>query len=185
MGEHGFKNKHYGKGREKNHDGLLGAVLGAIGNRLGDKTSGSRHGDAGNWGSGERGPSGNAFGREGSAKVERPLRKPRFGKAVTLVVLVLWTLFAWGGYSLVDSILAWTSSNVGAIVQTGKDAAAATGIGTEVVGVVDSAQTTGFLGSLVNLVGVVLRPLIVVVWLGGAVLIMAAPWLVSLLRRKF
>ncbi|WP_395447431.1 hypothetical protein ACHMW7_21100 [Aminobacter sp. UC22_36] len=185
MGEHGFRNRHNGKGRDRSGDGLFGAVLGAIGNRLGDKTSGGRQGGAGN--SAGRGSPGNAFGRDGrqsSAKVERPSRMPRFGTAATLVVLVLWTLFAWLGYSLVDGILAWTSTNVGAIVQTGKDAATATGIGTEVVDVVDSAQTTGILGGLLGLVGAVLRPLIVVVWLGGAVLIMAAPWLVSLLRRR-
>ncbi|MBT1155114.1 hypothetical protein J1C56_05875 [Aminobacter anthyllidis] len=185
MGEHGFRNKHSGKGRDKG--GLLGAVLGAIGSQLGDKTSGGQQG--GNSGGG--GPSGNlsgAFGRDGrfsSAKTQRPSRMPRFGTAATLVVLVLWTLLAWLGYSLVDVVLAWTSSNVGTIVQTGKDAATATGIGTEVVGVVDSAETSGMLGGFLALVGAVLRPLIVVVWLGGAVLIMAAPWLVSLIRRKF
>lgn len=184
MGGHGFKNKKNGSGHEKSQDGLLGAVLGAIGSRLGDKTSDGRRGDAEKWGSGERGSSSQAFGRDGSAKVERRSRMPKFGMAATLVVLVLWTLFAWVGYSLVDSILAWTSTNVGVIVQTGKDAATATGIGTDVVGAFDSSQTTGFLGGLVGLVGVVLRPLIIVVWLGGAVLIMAAPWLVSLLRRR-
>jgi hypothetical protein len=186
MGEHGFRNKHNGKGRDKGGDGLLGAVFGAIGNQLGDKTSGGQQGGGGN--SAGRGSSGSAFGRDGrenSGKAERPSRMPRFGTAATLVVLVLWTLLAWGGYSLVDVVLAWTSTNVGAIVQTGKDAAAATGIGTDVVGVVDSAQTSGILGGLVGIVGAVLRPLIVVVWLGGAVIIMAAPWLVSLLRRKF
>ena len=180
MGEHGFNNKR--RGHDKSQAGLLGAVLGAIGSQLGDKTPDGRHGDAKNWSS--SGASNSTLGRDGSAKVERRSRMPKFGMAAALVVLVLWSLFAWVGYSLVDSILAWTSSNVGAIVQTGKDAATATGIGTDVVGAFDSSQTTGFLSGLVGLVGVILRPLIVVVWLGGAVLILGAPWLVSLLRRR-
>lgn len=179
MGEQGF-NKH--KGREKGHGGQLGEVMKAINAWQGDKAADGRRG-AEKWGSSEHGSQ--AFGRDGSAKVERRSRMPKFSMAVALIVLVLWSLFAWVGYSLVDSILAWTSTNVDAIVQTGKDAATATGIGTEVVSAFDSSQTTGFLGGLVGLVGVVLRPLIVVVWLCGAVLILAAPWLVSLLRRKF
>ncbi|PWK75559.1 hypothetical protein [Aminobacter sp. AP02] len=170
------------KGRGKGHGGQLGEVLEALNARLGKAASG-RRGDAEKRSSGEQ--ASQAFGRDGPAKVERRSRMPRFGTAVALTLLVLWSLFAWVGYGLVDSILAWASANVGAIVETGKDAAAATGIGTEVVGAFDSSQTTGFLGGLVGLVGVVLRPLIVVVWLGGAVLILAAPWLVSLLRRKF
>lgn len=188
MGGHEFRNKHSGKGRDMSRDGLLGAVLGEVGKRFGEKASGGQRGDPGRWDSGGHGSAGNAFGRggrENSAKVESSSRRPRFGTAATVVVLVVWTLFAWGGYSLVDTVLAWTSANAGALVQTGKDAAAATGIGTEVVGVVDTARTSGILGGLVGLVGAVLKPLIVVVWLGGAVIIMAAPWLVSLVRRKF
>lgn len=181
MGEHGFNNKHRGRG--KGHGGLLGEVLEAINARQGDKAADGRRSGSEKWGSGQQ-PS-QAIGRDGPAKVERRSRMPKFGTAVALTVLVLWSLFAWVGYSLVDSILAWTSTNVDAIVQTGKDAATATGIGTEVVSAFDSSQTTGFLGGLVGLVGVVLRPLIIVVWLGGAVLILGAPWLVSLLRRKF
>lgn len=180
MGEQGFKNKN--KRPEKGHGGELGEVLKAINAWQGDKAADGRRDGAGKWGSSEHGSQ--AYGRDGSAKVERRSRMPKFSMAVALIVLVLWSLFAWVGYSLVDSILAWTSTNVDAIVQTGKDAATATGIGTEVVSAFDSSQTTGFLGGLVGLVGVVLRPLIVVVWLGGAVLILGAPWLVSLLRRK-
>ncbi|MRX33569.1 hypothetical protein H5P29_23190 [Aminobacter sp. MDW-2] len=110
---------------------------------------------------------------------------PGFGSTAALVVLVVWTLLAWGGYSLVDGVLAWTSSNAGALVQTGRDAAAATGIGSEVVGVVGSAETSGLLGGFFALLGAVLKPLVVVVWLVGAVLIVATPRLVSLLTRKF
>lgn len=180
MGEHGFNNKNRGG---KGHGGQLGEVMKAINAWQGDKAADGRRGGTEKWGSSEHGSQ--AFGRDGSAKVERRSRMPKFSMAVALIVLVLWSLFAWVGYSVVDSILAWTSTNVDAIVQTGKDAATATGIGTEVVSAFDSSQTSGFLGGLVGLVGVLLRPLIIVVWLGGAVLILAAPWLVSLLRRKF
>lgn len=178
-----FRNKYSGK------DGLLGAVLGEVGKRFGDKASGGHRGAGGN--SGGHGTAGNvsgAFGRDGRAaavKAAPRSRMPGFGSTAALVVLVVWTLLAWGGYSLVDGVLAWTSSNAGALVQTGRDAAAATGIGSEVVGVVGSAETSGLLSGFFALVGAVLKPLVVVVWLVGAVLIMAAPRLVSLLTRKF
>jgi len=205
MGGFDFRKKYSGKG-DKSRDGLLGAVLSEVGKRLGDKASsgsheGSSHGGSsrgasghggGNWGTNQRSPSGNdasqAFGRDGrghQGKSEPRSRLPGFGSTAALVVLVVWTLLAWGGYSLVDGVLAWTSTNAGALVQTGRDAAAATGIGSEVVGVVGSAETSGLLGGFFALVGAVLKPLVVVVWLIGAVLIMAAPRLVSLLTRKF
>ncbi|WP_432284316.1 hypothetical protein SLT36_21345 [Aminobacter sp. BA135] len=213
MGGHDFRNsgnsRDRGRDRDRNRgrDGLLGTVLGEIGKRLGDKASngshdGSSHGSSshgssnrgggGNWGANQRTPSGHdgpaAFGRDGraaQAKTEPRSRLPGFGSTAALVVLVVWTLLAWGGYSLVDGVLAWTSSNAGALVQTGRDAAAATGIGSEVVGVVGSAETSGLLSGFFALLGAVLKPLVVVVWLVGAVLIMAAPRLVSLLTRKF
>lgn len=203
MGGHDFRNSGKGRDRDRNRgrDGLLGTVLGEIGKRLGDKASngspgsghgGGNRGGGGNWGADQRTPSGDtasaAFGRdarETAVKAAPRSRMPGFGSTATLVVLVVWTLLAWGGYSLVDGVLAWTSSNAGALVQTGRDAAAATGIGSEVVGVVGSAETSGLLGGFFALLGAVLKPLVVVVWLVGAVLIMAAPRLVSLLTRKF
>jgi hypothetical protein len=212
MGGHDFRNSGKGRDRDRNRgrDGLLGTVLGEIGKRLGDKAAngshgsghssgshgsghgGSNRGGGGNWGADQRSPSGDtasaAFGRDGRAhpgKAAPRSHLPGFGSTAALVVLVVWTLLAWGGYSLVDGVLAWTSSNAGALVQTGRDAAAATGIGSEVVGVVGSAETSGLLGGFFALLGAVLKQLVVVVWLVGAVLIMAAPRLVSLLTRKF
>lgn len=164
---------------------LLGAALAALGS---GKSSGGKGPDGhgvGNDNAGQFGVRGQPLGRDGIADGERRSRLPKFGLGAAFVALVLWTLFAWVGYGLADSILAWLSSNAGVIVQSGKDAAAATGIGKDVIGAVDSAQTTGFLGGLVGLVGVVLRPLIVVVWALGAAFILAVPWLISLLRRRF
>ncbi|GAA4110200.1 hypothetical protein ACFFTN_05455 [Aminobacter aganoensis] len=201
MGGHGFRNgKHGGKSKGRGYgtefrrsDGkgrgglLLAAALATLGskNASDDKDPDRRGVENDNWGAGEYGSQGRPFGRSANARPEPRSKRPKLRLGAALVALVLWSLFAWVGYGLVDSILAWASSNVGALVETGKDAAAATGIGKEVVGAVDSVQTTGFLAGLANLVGVVLRPLIVVAWALGAALILAMPWLVSLLRRRF
>lgn len=199
MGGYDFRKSGKGRDGDRNRgarDGLLGAVLSEVGKRLGDKSSSSHgagaHGGAGYRGADRPSPSGNhasqAFGRDGrglQGETEPRSRLPGFGSTAALVVLVVWTLLAWGGYSLIDGLLAWTSTNAGALVQTGKDAAAATGIGSEVAGVVGSAETSGLLSGFFALLSAVLKPLVVVVWLVGAVLIMAAPRLVSLLTRKF
>lgn len=183
LGDKASNGSHDGKswGGSSHGGGSHGSSHGSIG-----------RGGGGNWGADQRSPSGDtassAFGRDGRAhpgKAAPRSRMPGFGSTAALVVLVVWTLLAWGGYSLVDGVLAWTSSNAGALVQTGRDAAAATGIGSEVVGVVGSAETSGMLGGFFALLSAVLKPLVVVVWLVGAVLIMAAPRLVSLLTRKF
>lgn len=123
------------------------------------------------------------FGHTGNMPSKRGSRLPKIGIGTALVVVVVWTLIAWVGYGMVDGILAWATSNVGAIVQSGKDAAAATGIGKDVIGTIGGSQATGFLGGLIGLAGIVLRPLIVLVWMAGTVLILLGPWLVSLLRR--
>ena len=87
---------------------------------------------------------------------------------------------------MADGLLACTSTNAGAIMQTGKDAATATDLGKEIVGTFDVAQGSGFVAGLLNLIGVFLRPVVVIGWMIGAAVILAAPWLLSrLFSRRF
>jgi hypothetical protein len=83
---------------------------------------------------------------------------------------------------LADGLLA---TNAGAIMQTGKDAATATDLVKEIVGTFDVPKGSGFVAGLLNLIGVFLRPVIVIGWMIGAADILAAPWLLSRLFRRF
>lgn len=104
--------------------------------------------------------------------------------AVALVGLVLWSLLAWVGYVLVDPILGWVAASVGLLVDGGKDIATATG-GKEVGIILDNLNVSGFLGQIIALLRVVLKPAIVVVWAIGALILTAAPFILPKIGRIF
>lgn len=110
--------------------------------------------------------------------------------AVVLVGLILWSLFAWIGYALVDPVLSWVAANAGVLLDTGKGLAAATEAGKEVGAAVDTLNVGGLLGQAIALLRVVLKPAIVIVWAIGALLLVAAPFIISkvgrlLARRRY
>lgn len=94
--------------------------------------------------------------------------------------LVLWSLLAWTGYAFVDVLSGWLSSNATTLLQTGKDAATATGIGKEAAGWLDVEATSGLARQLLDFAVVVAKPAIVMIWALGALVIVAIP---AILRR--
>ncbi|KAA0946402.1 MAG: hypothetical protein KKC24_04270 [Gammaproteobacteria bacterium] len=93
--------------------------------------------------------------------------------AVVLVGLVLWSLLAWVGYALVDPVLGWVAANAGLLVDGGKGLA--TGAGKEVGSVVDNLNVSGFLGQAIALLRVIVKPAIIVLWVIGTLVLIAAP----------
>ena len=117
------------------------------------------------------------------ADYDAPPRLPRkLPVAVVLVGLVLWSLLAWVGYVLVDPILGWVAASAGLLVDGGKDIAAATG-GKEVGTILDNLNVSGFLGQIIALLRVVLKPAIVLVWAIGALILVAAPFILPKIGR--
>lgn len=104
--------------------------------------------------------------------------------AAALVGLVLWSLLAWVGYVLVDPILGWVAASVGLLVDGGKDIVSATG-GKEVGTILDNLNVSGFLGQITALSRVVLKPVIVVVWTIGALILVATPFILPKIGRMF
>lgn len=114
---------------------------------------------------------------------DAPPRLPRkLPLAVVLGGLVLWSLLAWIGYSLVDPVLAWVASSAGLLVDGGKAIATAAG-GKEVGTILDTVNTGGLLGQVIALLGVVLKPIIVVVWAIGALLLVVAGFMLPNIGR--
>lgn len=107
----------------------------------------------------------------------------KFVIVAAMAVLVLWSLVAWGAYGLVDMLGDWLTANGGTLLQGGKDAAGAVGIGKEIIDRVDIEGTTGLLQQLIAAALMVARPTIVFVWFLGAVAIAAAPFVVKRLGR--
>lgn len=116
------------------------------------------------------------------ARARLPRKLPM---AVVLVGLVLWSLLAWAGYALVDPILGWVAANAGLLVDGGKGLAGAVGVGKEVGVVVDNLNVSGFLGQIIALLRVVLKPAIIVVWAIGAAVLVAAPLILPKIGRLF
>jgi hypothetical protein len=114
----------------------------------------------------------------------RPRLPRKLPTAVVLVGLVLWSLLAWVGYVLVDPILGWVASSAGLLVDGGKDIATATG-SKEVGTILDNLNVSGFMGQTIALLRVVLKPAVVAVWAIGAVVLLAAPLILSKIGRLF
>ena len=115
---------------------------------------------------------------------EAPRRLPRkLPMAAVLVGLVLWSLLAWAGYALVDPVLGWVAASAGFLLDSGKDIATATGAGKEVGVVVDGLNASGLLGQVVALLRGILKPTIVVVWVIGALVLIAAPAILPRIGR--
>ncbi len=113
-----------------------------------------------------------------------PPRLPRkLPKAVVLVGLVLWSLFAWAGYALVDPVLGWIAASAGFLLDSGKDIATATGAGKELGVIVDGLNARGFMQQAITLLRVILKPAIVVVWAIGALILIAAPLILPKIAR--
>lgn len=135
----------------------------------------------------------NSYGRKddrdprmtgGSADYGAPPRLPRkLPMAVVLMGLVLWSLLAWIGYSLVDPVLGWVAASAGLLVDGGKGLATAVGAGKEVGAVVDNLNVSGFLGQTIALLRVVLKPAVVIVWAIGALALIAAPVILRKIGR--
>lgn len=94
--------------------------------------------------------------------------------------VLVWSLFAWVAYGLVDGLGGWLAVNSSALLQGGKDAIGTIGIGKEVVDQVNVQGAGGLLQQLVASAVAVARPVIVFVWFLGSLAILALPFV---LRR--
>lgn len=93
--------------------------------------------------------------------------------------VLLWSLFAWVAYGLIDGLGGWLSANTGALLQGGKDAIGTIGIGKNVVDQVNVQGASGLLEQLVASAVAVARPLIVFVWFLGCLAILALPFVLQ------
>ncbi|MDH8543873.1 hypothetical protein QIH15_27010, partial [Klebsiella pneumoniae] len=71
----------------------------------------------------------------------------------------------------------------GLLVDGGKGLATATGAGKEVGNIVDGLNVSGFLGQVIALLRIILKPTIVVVWAIGALVLIAAPAIMQKIGR--
>lgn len=114
---------------------------------------------------------------------ESPRLPRKLPMVVVLVGLVLWSLLAGIAYAVVDPILGWIAGNAGLLVGGGKDLATATGAGKEVGSILDGLNVSSFLGQTIQLLRVVLKPAIVVLWGIGVLAIFAAPLILPKMVR--
>lgn len=100
--------------------------------------------------------------------------------AAALVAVAVWSLLAWAAYDLAGDGLAWLGGNASALAQQGRGLAGAAGVGREFGAAVEGLNAAGVLGALRG----ILKPLIVVVWVAGAVALLAAPLLLARLAGQ-
>ncbi len=94
---------------------------------------------------------------------------------VAVVGIGVLTLAAGIGFVLVDPLLNLLASLIGVAVTSGKDAATLFGAG-DLAGIaIDAAKSTDLPSQILALLAVVLKPLIVIGWAIGVVLLLALP----------
>ena len=111
---------------------------------------------------------------------DRPPPRLRISFIWIVAALVIWTAGAFGLYSVADPILAWIAANSGALVDTGKAASSLAGGEAAAAGaVLKAVDVNSFVGQAIALVSAIAKPAIVLVWLVGAISLLAAPLILS------
>lgn len=100
-----------------------------------------------------------------------PLRLPW---AVVFALLLVWSLLAWGTYALSDPVLGWVAAAAGVAMDSGRALATDIG-GAEVGGLVGKINAGGLFRQALALLALVLKPVIILLWALGALVILAAP----------
>ena len=120
-------------------------------------------------------------GRENSGYPE-PRRTQGGSRLFVIIGLAVWSLLAWIGYVSVDAITGWLAIFADVAVASAKSIAAIFGIGKEVGNVADAVKSSGLQDQTIALLRWIAKPAIVVVWVIGALVLIAAPAIVSRIR---
>lgn len=111
-----------------------------------------------------------------------PRRPQRGSRLVVIIGLAVWSLLAWIGYVSVDAITGWIAAFADVAAASAKSIAAIFGIGKEVGNVADAVKSSGLQEQTIALLRWIAKPAIVVVWAIGALVLIAAPSILSRIR---
>lgn len=125
------------------------------------------------------------YGEDSSCDVfpsyeERP-RPPRIPVGLALAV---WMLLAIGAWWLADPLLGWLGGAVRSLADAGTDVARWVGLGREAATIREIADVEGMAGWIIELLALILKPAIVVLWAIGAAGLIAAPAILARLGRR-
>lgn len=113
----------------------------------------------------------------------REPRRPQGGSRLFVIIgLAVWSLLAWIGYVSVDAITGWIAPLADVAVASAKSIAAIFGIGKEVGNVADAVKSSGLQDQTIALLRWIAKPAIVFVWAIGALMLIAAPSILSRIR---
>lgn len=93
---------------------------------------------------------------------------------VILGALAVWTLLAWGAWSLTGPLLAWAGGLVAPMLNVGTAVGGAVGLGKEVGAVIEASRAEGLAQWLLGVVGWLAKPAIMGIWALGAGAILLA-----------
>lgn len=101
---------------------------------------------------------------------------------VVLIVMVVWSFFAWFAYTVIDPVLAWLMAIASGAIANGQGVAETFG-GKPVGEAVRALDASGLIGQLLGLVLILAKPAIVILWVLGLAALAALPIFASLARR--
>lgn len=104
-----------------------------------------------------------------------PARKRGGFSFISIAGVLIWTVFAYFGYVVIDIGLNWLSASGDAVLASGRDLGVLVGAGKEVGAMVDGVRSSGLLQQIVSLVRMLLIPAMLVIWFLGVIALMILP----------
>lgn len=130
------------------------------------------------------------FGRDGHEFTSRPVpppdnraypapqssqRRRSLPLFVSIAGILIWTVFAFAGYLMLDVVLAWAAGSGDAVLAAGKNAGSLVGAGKEVGVVMESISSSGLLQQIVGLFRMLLVPSMMLIWFVGMLVLLILP----------
>ncbi|MGV3491598.1 MAG: hypothetical protein ACO1OG_09785 [Devosia sp.] len=132
------------------------------------------------------------FNNDGPTYQPRGGMRPRaaglLGRVTTgaaMVAIVIWSLLALFAFVIADPVLAWLSSAMGVVVANGESAAKM--VGGEGLGAVlmEGVDAQGLAQLVMDLVTLLAKPVIVIIWAVGVAILLVLPWLARKISGRF
>lgn len=93
--------------------------------------------------------------------------------------LIVWSLLAWFAYEVADGVTGWLNTNSAPTLDSAKDLAALSSVGKDAALIFEKLGGPGLVAQGADLLRGIAKPVVVVIWVLGAVSLVLAPFVLS------
>ncbi|MGV3552457.1 hypothetical protein [Rhizobium sp.] len=104
-----------------------------------------------------------------------PRRSGGLSFFASIAAILIWSVFAYAGYMVIDIGLGWLATSGDAVLASGRNVGTLVGADKEVGAIVDGVRSSGLLQQIVGLAQLLLIPVMLVIWFIGVLVLMLLP----------